>query len=206
MDVNEYVHFRAGHFIPDYGILIPDHTAFIHPGQGSEEYVAEMHLSSPIGSLSLSRTYGRDRYLHLGEKDGYQLNEDEENEGYVGKILFTIDAYTLGFSYLRDSDEYKTGPFAVLAWDDCVSLLQFDVGSADIRTYEQIGYKHFRGIKPYLGHQYRRTREDSREVQRVDLGINLIPRPHFEFDASFQREFAQELTSDRWMFLAHYWL
>lgn len=206
LDVNEYVHFRIGHFIPDYGILLPDHTVFIHPGQGSEQYVAEASLSHPWGSLSLSRTYGHDRYLHLSGKDGYQLNDDKKSEGYVAKILFTINANTYGFSYLRDSEKYNTGPFAIVAWDDFVGLFQWDVGGVDNRTYERIGYKHFRGLKPYIGHQYRRSQQDNREVQRLDIGINLIPRPHIEIEGSLQREFERDLTSDRWMILAHYWL
>lgn len=204
LDLDEHWHFRAGRFFPDFGILQPDHTRFIHSGQGGEQYVAEVGYLNTFGSLSLSRLFGSSRSVLLTDSEGYKLDNDK-GEGYAVKVsgnLFRTN--NLGFSYWNYT-EVKYGPFAILSYGPFYLLYQYDFRRRNLSddydvSFQEVGWEFYRGIHLLGGY------ESSGDARRYRSTLKFLPRPHFEFLTYWERQTYPDSFIDNYVLMAHYYL
>ena len=199
---------RAGRFIPNYGINLPNHTALIRDalgfGQGTEVEGVELGYITGIGEA----------YLH-GFKGALR-------EGFATRLgWFITPTYHVGINGLWEriaEDTYRTvgGLFAFLAPTSTFWILS----EADWETsYDAYGYySKGRGIGLLsFGHDlapgwqvglgFQGTVNDRFDtVSKAGVSLAWIPRPHMEvsWDYGLQKEGNKVGTSS--LIILHYWL
>lgn len=209
LDLDEHWHLRLGNLIPAYGLLLPDHTAFVSAGQDANLYAFEIYYNSLYFELFFTRAFGRDRTLDLTHNEGPKLRRKRDEEGYLFKAATHLFKWlNFGYSYHK-AYVSKHGPSAILGIGDWTFLLQHDVwlfpsnGDRGTSIFTEAQANHLRGIQPFVNYQERR---DKAYTQRVGGGIRLYPRPHFEFEAKYELEKSGLNPLHTYLFMAHYYL
>lgn len=200
LDINNYVSFRVGRFIPGYGLLTADHTVYTHPGEGSEQYQIEANLQTQFFNLTFAKLYGASRNIRATSSDGYKLERDKD--GFLAKAsVFVFGSNTFGYSYQRFLYD-KQGPYLILDLSPAYLLAQYDVANEKESVFSEFGYEVGRGVITALGYQYK-TEPSS---HKIEAKVNFYPRPHWEFGFQYDRELVKEVALDQYLFLGHYWL
>ena len=201
LDINEFVHVRAGHYIYYPGLNLADHTTAISPGEGTETYASDVRLSSNVGEFTASALFGDQRTLKGTPKDGYQL--DKEKTGYAFKATsYLLRDSIIGYNYSTYLG-IQHGPFGIIGYNDLSFLFQYDF--ADVNSfYAELGYSLYRGV-----------RFSSGALGKQGAGIwstgyflqaNWFPRPHWEILTKFDRSYYNYEPSDRILGMLHLYL
>lgn len=180
------VSVRAGHFMPAYGIMLPDHTAATRArlgfGEGQEAYAGELVLRGSLGEMFLTETVADGSSLTLGKDPNYQTSA--QRPAYLARgSAFVGKAAVLGASYRLEADE--TGPGAetfgpFVLWGvtkELYLLSEWDRKSdksdhVDV-SWTELGYELVRGLHVQATHEYD-------QGNRYGLGLQWFPFPHVE--------------------------
>ena len=202
LDIGEHFHFRLGKYFSSYGLFVPDHTSYTHPGQGNESYNLETSVLGVVGEFTLGAIGGRDRSVQLTDKDGYKIN-DEANGYNIKGSLFLFSNNVIGYSYLSFNDD-RHGPYAILSMGDTYLLTQFDFLEDGQQAFNELGYEVGRGITSSVGYQWRIRKGVA--VDKFQAKVTWFPRPHFEFQSTYEYEIGELTETSTYLFMSHFWL
>ncbi len=197
LDVTDSVHFRAGRFNYAYGLNVADHTAFIHPGEGSEVYAFESHTNSRWYNLFATFIGGSSRNIN-GSHKGYELSEGEDGYALRGDIVFLSSS--VGYSY-SDYINVRRGPFASFSVFDSYILFQLDSGEEGKRFFSELGKEVYKGVTLAGGYQAKP------KVDKFEAKINWFPVQHLEL--LFQYDYTlidKQDFENQYLFMTHLYL
>ena len=196
----ETQNIRAGRFQKYFGLNDPNHNSYIRRdlgfGQDTESYNLE--------------------YSYLGENIGFYITglfgNFEDKYSYNQEKGFTISSHyywaekqKVGFSFLQTSDASQnrsvSGLWAIIAWTEkFFSMSEIDYQNKESKTSgaNQFGYvtsnklvyEVYKGVLPFILYE-RANLDRSNDLNQKTgwaLGLQFLPRPHFEFIAQWENE------------------
>ncbi|MBC7690242.1 MAG: hypothetical protein H7222_00605 [Methylotenera sp.] len=209
---------RGGRFLPAFGINTPDHiSATRQPlgfGQGLESYNLE---GSYIGDKTNIFITGI-----LGRPDAMAL--DREKGAAVQGAYAIYDKTKLGLSSFYGKNRRGTrtlvGPYGLISFSDNLVLLteldfQFrsPVGQESIAgavNSQKLSYELRQGFWGFVTQDWSRQdfKNERTTAQAYGVGLQVFPRPHFEFNLSWQRQklkaFSEEFFDYAWL-MSHFY-
>jgi hypothetical protein len=223
-----YVLFQAsdefflmgGRFWKPYGILEPNHVSFVKRGLGwdfgSESYNIEAGYTGP--------TYSLMAYGDLGRPDN-SLLQIEKGGGATGSVALN-DTYKVGASYFYGKTDFGQrhvfGPWAILGftehfylWSENDFVKNYPLPTGTITfgfaNNSRLGYEFVQGFHGFIEQQFSQLdfAQDLTRRQIYGVGVLYYPRPHFEFEADYQKQQVLALGAnyaDYVYFLLHYYL
>jgi hypothetical protein len=192
--------FRAGRFFPAYGIYIPEHVALIRRGLGWDEGMETYNVEASY----LGEKYNFQIEGILGRPDNPGLYR-EQGTSMTGAINIT-DTMKLGASYyygysLLTSHQFA-GPYAILGFTPHFFLLsQADFERSFAYTdqaphyglddYQRLDYEIVQGLHVYVTQEFQQTDMTIGSTRQDNywFGIQFFPRPHWEFQAFWEKQF-----------------
>jgi len=211
--ISDELSVRAGKFIPQYGLQIPQHTFYIKDnlliGEGTERDAGEVLWNGEQWNFALG-------YSKSSDKSAVR----DEEKAVSGQILKNInDSHKVGISFWSgDANQFSrqmisvhavsgwTEKFYTLAEVDHVTSKNKanDVETKSIYELFKVGYEFYKGMHVQAVQQYGRPDTNtSNENQSGGVGFLWYPRPHFEFEAlwSKQRTLAQDKEFEDFAYL-----
>ena len=202
---SDHIVLRGGLFIPKYGLMLSDHTAFVRSANGlgpdTEQTQAEITYVDDLFEITMAGLVENKLYDREGKsKSGYN----------VGISLFVGNNSRLNANMLstkrasETSNTYKTsaGISGVVTLNDMVySMFEVDrvtnMTQTDLEkqstealiNYASLNFEVYRGIIPYLRYEFY-----DNDINKVDtsnsrwgFGTFWYPRPHVQFEARAMR-------------------
>lgn len=216
---NDYLSFRAGRFLPQFGLSIPEHISPTRGplgfGANDERNAAEAQFANE--NWTVTCTYS------IAPKD--LTNSDEKAWAVKIERVFA-DTLKPGISYwsgdLPQSRRQILGLHGLLGFTKKFFwLTEFDWQEETTKstsaiqrsgaTYQKWGYEFHKGVIGLLVADAQRTTLESPATQTAHygLGIQFFPRPHFELEGVWMKERAPQITAKEgdyaWLLL-HYYL
>ncbi len=203
-------HIRGGRFEPIYGSRLPDHNLWIKSELGfvpwSERdgfefiFEGEKQFASLAGFQSLSNTPTSLKatgfvanYSHLlGDISRIGVSGlNTEGQGVLTKAL-TLNTH-LSFS------------------EKSYSIIEYTRHWTQDQSQElgflRLGYQIFKGFTPLLQAQHKANQTKSTNQRRLGIGLNWLPRPHWELMGLFEEVGGgNKGTSTEAYLLLHYYL
>ncbi|MEK6579613.1 MAG: hypothetical protein AABZ55_10340 [Bdellovibrionota bacterium] len=217
---NDQISFRAGKFLPEYGIKTPDHEIATRKGLGFNENDESYNFEAAWIGDRLN-VFGTGIFGRLGKRS--QISE----KGFALSGSYTFfDSIKPGMSYLlgstKDSKRHIAGPWAIFGmtphlfilsefdfqWNKSSDAADFTRGWVD---YQRIDYEITQGFHAYLTQEMTKLDFSTSETtESYGVGIQVFPRPHFEFNLQWQKVRNLPSTTPRfndfaWI-LMHYYL
>ncbi|MDZ4676350.1 MAG: hypothetical protein SGI74_02480 [Oligoflexia bacterium] len=198
----EEVHLRAGKFLHNFGINMPEHNAVTKGNdsglgfnQGTETYNLEASYLGENLNAYLTGLFGR--------PDATRLNREKGLSSSVS--YFFMERYKAGVSYFygenNTASRHVAGPFFILGFTQKFFLLsEFDYQSYKSKSlpetlpgfvnYQRLNYEFIQGFHGYVTQEYSQLNlNDSNTVSRAyGIGTQWFPRPHFEFNLYWQKQ------------------
>jgi hypothetical protein len=203
------ISFRVGRFLYAYGINMPDHTVIVRGGlagartglrindEGYETYNLEAAWVGEKNTTFVTGILGRPDSSDLKREQGIAVNSSIP----IG------ESHKIGVSYLYGvNDDLKRqvfGPYGILGFSHHFFLLsEMDFQSANSRklvaapstqgfaNYNRLDYEWVQGFHTYLTQEFGRLdfARESSVVKSYGVGTQFFPRPHFEFNFTWQKQ------------------
>lgn len=192
--------FRAGRFLPAYGVRFADHTAYnrswLEVGQGDQIYGVEV-------------SHTTDRYLTqvaIGPGRAESIVDDDGSRALVASGRFQVDlgpTTAVAVSGLREGESdvadartavglaFGYAPTARISTWTQVDR-QASSGSADYYLVHEAAFEAYRGIWVTVSPQFRIGPGDARrDLRRVAIGTVLLPRTHFNVNLTYYRDWSE---------------
>ena len=194
--------FRAGRFLPAFGINIPDHTKAVRAlfSQGKETLNAEVSVLSKYGEVFATRAFGRESGVYIGANPS--VNVRDEGDGYVLKTnLFLARGLQAGVSYALLSNGLETvgtpSYHATFATESFAAFGEYQLYvDEEIKAYASLGVKPFRGL--WLKVELDEAVKPPTIKNDIYGTIDWLPRPHFQVTFS--------ASKDRSILVSHFYL
>ena len=215
---------RAGFFIPKFGLMLSDHTAYVRIAAGlgpdAEQTQAEMIYQDDLYELTSAVIVKNESF----DKKGSYYNG--LNLGASG--FFNSQRVNLNFLYTNDTDEGSTRTMmnlsasAVLSWrKDIYAMMELDrliyqTSAADsssttqaLTNYLSAHVEVFKGVIPYLRFEFWDTDLTLPYTNRSRWGVGThwYPRPHFQTEFRLMRSISSQgaTASNQSDFILHYY-
>lgn len=211
LNLNDHMAVRAGRFLPQYGLNVPDHTVGIRSGLGlgpgyqldtlefsylSEHWTAFVaHARSLPEVAQESKEFVRSAHLAYTLKERYKLGVSHwysESSAADVRRFYGLNAM-LGFTERL---------FTLFEAD-----LLHEAAGDGAYGYARLGYEVFRGVVPYV--QYERRHADLKlsdgAASHYIAGFNFFPRPHFELTGQWARVRSLGAWGDQAYLMGHYY-
>lgn len=211
---NEYVSFRAGRFLPIYGLMIADHYTDIRRGlqfdQGQERDNFEVNLIKDSWSASLT-------YSQTPQKAGRPLDK-----ALAMQLNYAFaDTHRVGLNYWRSESDVSQRTILGLSGlfgftPELYALSEVDLQTTEtpgvvnatkgIYYFQKLGYEFTRGIHAILQVNGSQSDLDVSTTKSIGYGagFNFYPRPHFEIQALWNR-FDATMDLDMGYLIMHYY-
>jgi hypothetical protein len=193
----ENLSLRFGKFQKAYGINDPNHYLVTKRGLGWDQNTETYNLEAAY----LAEEYDVQVTGLFGRFDQPSLIRDQ---GVAVRGAYALsDGAKIGASYLygdnKRNSRHVFGPFAMLGVTKRLFVLtevNFQSLSPKAATnyfgaasYTKIGYEIYKGVVPFFQAELAKTNFNApnTEVLGYGLGIQWLPRPHFEYSALFQK-------------------
>lgn len=202
---NDNLGFRLGKFMPAYGLMEPDHTAFnrtlLGLGEGDESYNLEASARNNLGEIFLTGIG-----LTKEKEDSYSYKKN----GVAGRLTyFALKTLQLGASimYLRELDDssLKFGGFFSAAFNRWLFLssdINEELKTAEplkILSYSKVSAEAYRGVNIIYENNYSNINYQS--VRQNNVGFDIFPRPHLEFLGKI----ISETDAVSYLIMSHYY-
>lgn len=210
---------RAGRFLRNYGLMIPDHTSEIRGGlnwgQGTETYNAEFNVQEENYAISITGVGGRPDDEDVVSEKGFAARASRffmskfklganyfygRTTDQVGRELYGLD-WSLGFNertyWLGEFDWVRTAPQGQPLNEGWVS-------------YNRFGYEILKGFDLYLVHEARKSdrRRSELDSNRYGPGLQWSPRPHLILSGQWQKQIryitSRKATDSAWLVFHFY--
>jgi hypothetical protein len=188
---------RAGLFIPQYGLHIKDHFAYVRTslgfGLGAERNSAEVQWTGTDWTTNM--TLAKDVNSSLDPESTTTLQTQ-----YSFMDRFKIAGNILkGQTSLQSRDIY--GVWSVLGFTQnffLVSELDQQIKNSSgtsttgLITYNKLGYGLMKGLDAFVLHESLQSNitDSSTRTQRIGPGLAFFPRPHFEFSGAWTKVYS----------------
>lgn len=184
---------KLGRFFPAFGIMSSEHLYLYRSryfNQGRETYNAEVMFRNKLLELTATKIFGHPEDFHNGYLKG--------KEGFSTRLnVMPTKSLTLGASYLLMVDPYSNLEHygAVHALWGVSKALWLESQITDKDAYLRVGIPTYKGLllRPTAQVEY-----ESEDPAKVELNIQWMPRPHFDFQLT--------CSKTTWIFLSHYYL
>lgn len=210
---------RAGKYIPPFGINTPDHVNLTRQGvalgQGYESYNLEYSWLGPQYSLQGAIIFGRPDEKSLNRETGASLLSG----------IALGDKSKIGLSYLYGTnDSYRRhlfGPYGMIGFTEQLVLLTevdfqaknqktTDVSQFGAFSTQKISYEVAKGLWAFGVQEWGKPEFSApSKTETYGLGVQFFPRPHFEFNVSFERQRMTAISPDfynyAWL-MSHFYL
>lgn len=220
LDLSPAVGIRLGHFVPSYGLNLPDHTtptrAAMGLGEGSETYNAEAFWLASRGELEATAVFGSDLEVDLNRREPGAYRTDQATGYSIRGALYTSGTSQVGLSLMQVSsfDAARTafGGFGSIGLAERVWFLaevdqrhdQEADGDAKISTVAtaKVGWRVYPGVTFTLQGDTVDTAPDAR------AGVQWMPVPHIEMTAELRRTWraSYRAPQNSGLLLVHHWL
>ena len=192
--------FRAGRFMPQYGLNVPDHIPFFRDQTGREP---------GTDTYNLEAAYIGDKWnafitAIFGRPDDPSVSASYEKGAALNASYAFWDRNRAGLSYYRGDSDSKTrdlaGPYAMIGiteklyWLSEIDWQWLSDKSSAIEqrgwaTYNRVGYEVAKGLIPYAVHEYQFLNDQSwvSRGEGVGIGVQWLPRPHLELNAAWEK-------------------
>ena len=197
--------FRAGRFLPAYGIRFADHTSY------NREFLSLTQYDQILG---VELSHSRGRYLtqvSLGPGRAERVLGDDSQSAFTATGRFQIDltprTVVAASGLFRDGTDFDarqgaTGiAFGYAPTSRVTTWTQFDgqfIDGQDSTSYvfvNETSFELYRGIWAVLSPQARVGGGDQiPDLLRLGLGAVLLPRTHFNVNVTYYRD--RNRTSD----------
>jgi len=202
---------RFGKFQRPFGINTPEHhlasRARMGIGPGTERYQLEATQIEDNYEVAVAGT--------LGSIDRTELDE----RGLTIRPQLILGNLKLGMSYafLKSTDtiKHQWGPFFMWGITNALTAMaEFDFewkedNSVFMRTnqnFVKVLFEVSAGIAPYSLYEVDWNKQGE-VVHRPGIGLQFFPRPHFEFNALFQKTLGPTAQNvDQGLLMLHYYL
>lgn len=205
---------RGGKFDTTFGIKIPEHEATIRRGlgwdQSTESYNVEASYIGELYNLYVTGVFGRPDDSKLDFEKGFALSA----------AYAAMDKVKVGASFYRASSNRSTrtlyGPHAIVGFMTQLSLLTqlsfmhtdptgSGASTSGLVNYQKLSYEVLQGASVYVTQEYSRSdfSRDRTTSEAYGLGLQWMPRPHLEFNTSWQKVKVAAAFAD---FMDTYWL
>jgi hypothetical protein len=202
-DPSPALRLRAGRFLPSYGLNIPDHLAPTRRDLGWDEsrpYGAELYAIEAAWVTPQRSLFGSVFLGRPGEAPGV-----EPERGVILTPSQAIgESHKVGLSFLqgwRPGGVSRTafGPWAALGFTPRLYLLsEFDLqrmpdagaaGGWGGVNWQKLGWEPVQGWHVFATQELSRPRfaDPGRVSEAYALGTQWYPRPHFEFQLTWQK-------------------
>lgn len=200
---NEYVHARVGRWMPNFGLMIPDHTAVTKKkldfGEGHESFNGELGLRSQYGEVFLTVAAPVGTTVEL--KGEPAPSTTATTYSYIGRAAaYVAEKAQVGVSYraMAHPDlKWHHTPGVFGSWGitrDAYVMAEYDrdfefvnAGKAMDVVYAEAGYEVFRGINLISTYEY----HDRTSIPGG--GLQLFPVPHVELLARVKYQDGQAI-------------
>ncbi len=205
--------FRAGRFIPAFGLNLADHAiatkAGIGLGQGIESYNLEAAWIGEQVDVFLTANFGRpgeDREAGVAARAGLNLGDRAKVGG----------SYSFGRNSL--GTRHLVGSYALVGFSESAFLLaEFDWqflsraagNTSGPASYFRLDYEVFKGVHVYTSAEIARTNAAQPTTYAAGVGLQFFPRPHFEFRTQYDKRrdaFTNHQLADYGWLMFHYYL
>lgn len=196
------VSLRAGRFVPNYGLNIPEHTLATRKGlgfdQGSERDQVEFMWNGE--NLNISSSYSQ---------SVTSASRKSQEKALAAQVNYTIfDSYRLGTSFWLGKENQKTrqiyGVNAVLGFTNKFYYLsEFGLQSSFERKrglfhFSKLGYELLKGFHFIALEEYKKSDlSDSKSLLNAHgIGFQWFPRPHFDIEAIWNKRMVVQQSTD----------
>ena len=202
---------RFGKFQRPFGINSPEHSlaskSRMGIGPGMEKYHIELTQIEDKYEVTVAGT--------LGSID--RTEADERGLTVRPQVIFGNFKLGVSYAFLKSTDtvKHQFGPFFIWGISNSwTALAEMDWewkedSSLFMRTnqnYVKVLHEVYQGINPYILYEMDWNKEGE-VVHRPGAGIQLFPRPHFEFNALFQKTLGPSTQNvDQALLVLHYYL
>jgi hypothetical protein len=193
---------RAGRFVPNFGLNIPEHTLATRKGlgfdQGSERDQVETMWSGEKLNISAS-------YSQSVTSD----SKKNQEKAFTSQVNYTIfDSYRLGASLWLGKENERSrqiyGLNAVLGFTKkFYYLTEFDLQSSFDRKkglfhFSKVGYELVKGFHVIGLEEYRKSdlNDPKTLLNAHGIGFQWFPRPHFDLEAIWNKRRAVQQSED----------
>ncbi len=223
---DDHLIIRGGLYIPKFGLMLADHTAYVRnlPGLGpdSEQTQLEAILQNDSLEVSLGLLVKDDGFERKGKsKSGFQL----------GAAIFVWDRNRINLNLLQTAidqgpSHIKTtvsGVSSVVSMTSRIfGLMEVTKAATDIRDsitssvtdsfaeFLSIGFEAKKGIIPSLRYEFINLdmSQKSATSQRYGAGVSWYPRPHLQLEGRFFKSDNRQAkqSKDDTQLVLHYYL
>lgn len=187
----DFFSFRMGKFLPNFGIMWPDHTVYTRSylglGQDNEVYGNEYVLKSRYGEVFYTQILKSKTFSSNGTK----IYNDDDHGDMVRLSAFPVKGLTLGVNEAWMTSKIMYGGFLEVSYFGAFCSYELDflkpkVGEEVILSYGKLSYDMWRGIEIFYDNNFSMSRGIPNRVN--GLGLSLFPAPHFELTAKVFKE------------------
>lgn len=209
--ITDEMSIRAGRFLPNYGLKMPDHTLIARSYLGLLPYIKRDTIEANYLGEKWSATLGATRTA-----EGTSPTQQARANFATGAYAFA-ERYKVGMSYWEgeknSKDHNMQSLFAMLGWTHkFFTLAELDrqeiQGRVSRLGMTRVGYELTRGFVPYFQVQAldTNTKVPKSKTYYYSAGFQIFPRPHFEIGGQWTRVNGPKQSSDEAYLLIHYYL
>jgi hypothetical protein len=224
--LQEHLVLRGGLFLPKYGLMLSDHTAWVRTitglGPDKEQTQLEAIYQDDAFEVSLAALIKDGRF----ERDKVSRSGFNAGAAVMVSGRHRLNANVMQTHLVNDagtSDLLAVGTSSVLTWsrrlfsllevDRATTKFQAQDGSASTRVevagFGTLSYEAYRGVIPYGRLEYRSTDagETKSNARRWGGGLNWYVRPHVQVDGRVLRNVVSvsNTAQDESTLILHYY-
>ena len=220
--LNDSFHTRVGRFYPEYGLNTANHRRvtrrFYDFDQGQETYNAEVSWASESFGAFVTGIFGRPF------EDSSEAEAVDQSGVAVSAHTTLFETSRLGASLRTVSGDAKAATaftiFGVAGFSKRLYLVaEGTLGASEdssssknsMANYSRLAWEVYRGVHVYGVQEFYRpdTDDGNSDIVGFGGGLQLFPRPHFEFIGEYQlRRNSQTVSFSENLFtlLLHFYL
>lgn len=224
--MQEHLVLRGGLFLPKYGLMLSDHTAWVRQvtglGPDKEQTQLEVIYQDDAFEVSLAAliedgTFGRENKSKSGFNAGaaVMLQNRHRLNTNVMQTRFTTNGATSDMLAYGISGvlTFTRQLFSMLEVDRVITKLKAPDSSSssrvDVAGFGTLSYETFRGVIPYARLEYRSIASGDSQTnsRRWGGGVNWYVRPHVQVDGRVLRNTssASAAAQDESTLILHYY-
>lgn len=219
-ELTDEARLRAGRFVPNYGLMVPDHViATRYPlgfDEGLERYAVE---ASWIGDTV--------NFFITGSKGPVELPDSQQESALSYQFAYVFqDTFKVGINGWSGNSDVSSrqlaGFFANLGFSEQFHVMSEvdwqwqkiksnDDNQLGVFTYNRAMYEIFRGVDLMATFEFWQSKlgDSSTGNDRYGIGAQLFPRPHFDIQAIWAKQKTRSSTGpfeDYAWVVGHYYL
>jgi hypothetical protein len=221
---DQHVILRAGLFMPKFGLMLSDHTAFVRIASGlnpdGEQTQAEATYQDDRLEVTAAALVESEAFDRKGKtKSGYGLGVSTflRRSRFNLNLLSTtlpvegadVKTTAVSTSAVVTATPRIYGMAEIARVMNTIATEVADLTSNALANYFSVHYEAYKGLIPFLRYEFWDTDivPPNTSTQRWGGGVTWYPRPHLQVEARYLRGIANQTitTSDQSDVVLHYY-